>query len=290
MNNRNFKKDLNAEIRWELFGTGPEMVKAFKSGRLHIGYMGLPPAVIGIANNVPIRCIAGGHIEGTTMIANKNFIKLKDLANDLQKTFKQFKGKKIGVPSKGSIHDVILNRYLYEFGLSNDIEIKNYSQAEFIATDMAKNLIEGGVGTPSLAIFASTVLDSHIIIPPEYLWPNNPSYGIFAHEKCIRNNPELIELFLLYHKKASYMLREKQNEAASIISKAIEITNQKYIKSVLKISPKYCIALSKEYIKTTMEFVDTLYHLKYIKKPLDPKDIFILDFVKKLHPESHHYK
>jgi NitT/TauT family transport system substrate-binding protein len=290
MGNNEFKNDLNADIQWKLFGTGPEMVQAFKDGRLNIGYMGLPPAIIGIANSVPIKCIAGGHIEGTIMIAKKNFKKLNDLTNNLKKTFSQFIGKTIGVPSKGSIHDVILNHYLNEFDLSNDIEIKNYGQAEFIATDMAKDLIEGGVGTPSLAVFASTILDSHLIIPAEYLWANNPSYGIFAHENYIYDHPELIEKFLLYHKRASYLIREKPIEAAIIISRTIKLLNQDYVRSVLEISPKYCITLSKEYIKTTMEFVDTLYHLKYIKVRLDPKDIFFLDLVKNLHPENHHYK
>ncbi|MFW9936199.1 MAG: ABC transporter substrate-binding protein, partial [Candidatus Thorarchaeota archaeon] len=188
------------------------------------------------------------------------------------------------------IHDVILNHYLSKFNLSKNIQIKNYSQAEFIATDIANNIIEGGVGTPSLAVFASTILDSHIIIPAEYLWPNNPSYGIFAHEDYINNFPELIEKFLLYHKKASYMLREKPKKAVKVISENLKILNQKYVKSVLRISPKYCIALSKEFIETTMEFVDRLHRLRYINTKLDSKDIFILDFVQKLHPEPDHYK
>ncbi|MFX0057362.1 MAG: ABC transporter substrate-binding protein [Candidatus Hodarchaeota archaeon] len=290
MNSHELEKDLNAKIKWILFGTGPEMVQAFKNGQLDIGYMGLTPAIIGIDKKVPIKCIAGGHIEGTIMIAKSNYKTLADLNNNLHDTFSQFVEKIIGVPSKGSIHDVILSHYLHELKLLNDIEVRNYSQAEFIATDMEKGLIQGGVGTPSLAIFASTILDSQLIIPAETLWPNNPSYGIFSRENYIKNNSDLIEKFLVFHKDASNLLRKSPDQAAEIISKTFKLLNRKYVKSVLKISPKYCIALSEEYIKATMDFVDTLYQLGYIATKLDFKDIFILDFVNKIHPEPHHYK
>ncbi len=64
--------DLKIDINWILFGTGPAMIEAFKNKKLDIGYMGLPPAIIGIDKGVPIKCVAGGHVEGTIMIAKKN--------------------------------------------------------------------------------------------------------------------------------------------------------------------------------------------------------------------------
>ena len=73
MGDSSFREDLNANVKWTLFGTGPEMVKAFERKELDIGYMGLPPAIIGIDRGVPIRCVAGGHIEGTIIIAKKEF-------------------------------------------------------------------------------------------------------------------------------------------------------------------------------------------------------------------------
>lgn len=58
MENEDIANDLKININWTLFGTGPAMVKAFKEEKLDIGYIGLPPAIIGIAQNVPIICIA----------------------------------------------------------------------------------------------------------------------------------------------------------------------------------------------------------------------------------------
>ncbi|MFX1503855.1 MAG: ABC transporter substrate-binding protein, partial [Promethearchaeota archaeon] len=213
----------------------------------------------------------------------------RQLDNDLNRTFSQFKGKAIGVPSKGSIHDVILNYYLERYNIVEEIIIKNYEQAEFIAKDMREGLLEAGVGTPALAVFASTILESHVIIEAQDLWPNNPSYGIFVHKKLLQDNPEIVLKFLFHHKNASYLLRDSPNVAAEKIAKTFEIIDKKYAEAVLKISPKYCIALSEGYIKATMKFVKTLYKLGYIKKYLKKEDIFDFEYINRTHPEPEHY-
>lgn len=289
--NNDLEKDLNLKVNWSLFGTGPLMVEAFKEGKLDIGYMGLPPAIVGIDNGVPIKCVAGGHVEGTIMVGKKNHKAIGELNNDIYKTLLQFKGHTIGTPSVGSIHDAILNYYLEQYNLKDDIEVKNYKQAEFIAVDMEKGLLEGGVGTPALAVFAKTILDSHLIIPAKYLLANNPSYGILIHEDLIANHPEMVITFLSHHKKASYLLRESQDKAAEIISKTFTIlnNNKHYAKAVLEISPKYCIALSEGYLTSTEGFVNTMFKLGYIKEKLPFEKIFDLRFVKEVHPEKDHY-
>jgi len=289
MGNKDLTNDFNLEIRWKLFGTGPAMVKAFQNKKLDIGYMGLPPAIIGIDKGAPIKCVAGGHVEGTIVVASKAYTTMAYLNNDLSEAFSQFKGHTIGVPSKGSIHDVILNFYLKKYNLLDDVEVKHYKQAEFIATDIQKGILEGGVGTPALAVFASTIFDSQLIIPPEVLWKDNPSYGIFFHEDFINKEPEVVLKFLNHNKIASLMLRESPTRAAEIISTTFEILTKDYVSAVLEISHKYCIALSEGYVKSTMKFVRTLKDLGYIKKELRINDIFDFNFIQEVHPESEHY-
>ncbi len=289
MADENLKNDLNMGLNWTLFGTGPAMVKAFKNEELDIGYMGLPPAIIGIDNGVPIKCVAGGHIEGTIMIAKQEIKNLKQLNNNLNKVFDQFKGKVIGVPSRGSIHDVILNYYLKKYNLLEEIQVRHYKQAELIAIDIKENRLVAGVGTPALAIFASTILKSHLIIPPENLWANNPSYGIFIRENFIEDHEELIFIFLNHHKEASNLLRNSPSLAARKIASSFRIFNKDYAEAVIKISPKYCAGISMGYLNATMKFVKILFKLGYIKRRFKKKNIFDFRFIKKLHPEKEHY-
>ena len=289
MESEDLTSDLNININWILFGTGPAMVKAFKEEKLEIGYMGLPPAIIGIDQGIPIKCIAGGHVEGTILVAKKEYKTQKQLDNNLKKVFSQFKGKAIGVPSKGSIHDVILNYYLEKYNLLDEINVKNYGQAEFIAKDMREGILEAGVGTPALAVFASTILESYLIIEAKDLWPDNPSYGIFVHNKLVQTEPELVLKFLYHHKYASSLLRDSPLLAAEKIAKTFDIIDKNYAEAVLKISQKYCISLSEGYVKATMKFVNVLHKLEYTKQNLKSKDIFDFRFVNKVHPEMAHY-
>jgi NitT/TauT family transport system substrate-binding protein len=291
MGDDKLERDLEIKVKWSLFGTGPLMVEAFKKGELDIGYMGLPPAIIGIDNHVPIKCVAGGHVEGTIMIGKQIHKPISQLDDNIYETLLQFKGASVGTPSVGSIHDAILNYYLEKYNLKNDIEVRNYKQAEFIAIDMQKGILEGGVGTPALAVFAKTILNSHLLIPAHYLLANNPSYGIFFHESLIEKDPELVLTFLQNHKRASFLLRESQDKAAEIISRTFTILNnhEQYVKAVLEISPKYCIALSEGYLKSTEGFVNTMHRLGYIKKNLTRDKIFNFEFVNEVHPETAHY-
>ncbi len=289
MANDDLKNELKMDLNWSLFGTGPAMIKAFRDGKLDIGYMGLPPAIIGMDKGVPIKCIAGGHVEGTILIGKKNHKNINQFNGNLYDVFAQFKGYAIGVPSKGSIHDIILNHFLKKYNLLNYIKVINYEQAEFIAIDLKKGVLEGGVGTPALVVFASTLLDTHLVIFPEYLMANNPSYGIFFHENIVKNEPKLILKFLEHHKKASFLLRNLPLRAAEIISKTFVMVKKEYVSSILQISPKYCIALSEDYINSTMEFMKILNETGYIKSELKIKDIFDFTFVNKVHPEKEHY-
>jgi NitT/TauT family transport system substrate-binding protein len=289
MQDKGLKSQLNVEIEWNIFGTGPEMVQAFKNNELDIGYIGLPPAIIGIEQGVPIKCVAGGHVEGTIMCAKRKYKDDVQLDNDVLKVMSQFKGAAIGVPAKGSIHDVILKYYIDKYNLQDEIEVINYKQPELIALDMKNNKLEGGVGTPCLAVFASTLLESRLIIQADNLWANNPSYGVFFHENLIKSHPELVLGFLSLHKKSATLLRESPDMAARLIANTVEMTTEEYVKAVLEISPKYCIALSEGYVKSTIEFIEALHRLGYIKRKLKVEEIFEFQFVEKVHPEHHHY-
>jgi len=64
-------KNNDVEAEWTLFPSGPDLVNAMRDGHLDIGYVGLPPAIIGVDKGIGLICIAGGHIEGTLMVGDK---------------------------------------------------------------------------------------------------------------------------------------------------------------------------------------------------------------------------
>ena len=282
------EKRMSIEAEWRLFPTGPEMTKAFAENELDIGYIGLPPAMIGIDKRIPIKCVAGGHMEGTVLTAKKGFKTLKELGST-KETLGQFKGKAIGTPSKGSIHDVIIRNILGRFGLLRDIIIRNFEWADQILEAMEDSEVDGGVGTPPLAVLASRLFGAKVILPPPTMWPHNPSYGIVATTEMIRSFHHTLEDFLRLHEEACNLIRRYPQEAAEIAAKNLGMVDKDFVLEVYGISRKYCASLSKEYIDSTLAFVPFLQKAGYISKSLDTDDIFHTDFIQKIHPEKPHY-
>jgi len=110
-------EEIGINASWKLFPNGPAMMEAFEQGQLDLGYLGLPPAMIGIARGLKIRCVADGHVEGTVLIGGQTF-QVKETASD---ALAQFKGKIVGTPGRGSIHDVIGWYGLVDDALRNEI-------------------------------------------------------------------------------------------------------------------------------------------------------------------------
>ncbi|HTY90926.1 MAG TPA: ABC transporter substrate-binding protein [Methanocella sp.] len=273
------------DARWKLFASGPDIVKAFENKEIDIGYIGLPPVIIGVARGIPFKCIAGGHVEGTVMLAQKQYKSLDELG-DISKVLKQFEGSIMGTPPKGSIHDVIARDLAESLGLN--IEIKNYAWADFVLDALVEGEIPAAAGTPPLAVAARRFCGARIVVPPHELWPNNPSYGIVARTELFES-PGIIMRFLEMHETACNFIREKPEEAAEIVAKLTEIVDPEFVLEAYRISPKYCSALSPEYVSSTMRFVDVLLRMDYISRPVSEEEIFDFRFIRKAHPGPAHY-
>ncbi len=273
------------EANWRLFASGPDIVKAFENREIDLGYIGLPPVIIGVARGIPFKCIAGGHVEGTVMLAQKQYKGLDELG-DIGLVLKQFEGSIIGTPPKGSIHDVIARDLVERLGLN--IEVKNYPWADFVLDALVDGEIPAAAGTPPLAVASRRFCGAHIVIPPDRLWPDNPSYGIVAREELFES-PETIMRFLEMHERACNFIRERPKEAAQIVAKLTEIVDPEFVLEAYGISPKYCSALSTEYVASTMRFVDVLKRMGYISRAILEEEIFDFRFIRKAHPGPPHY-
>lgn len=280
--------DTGIKPEWKLFGTGPAIVDAFQKRELDMAYIGLPPAIIGIDNGVNIKCIAGGHVEGT-VISGKDHFKAYPEIESLEEILKQFIGLAIGVPGKGSIHDVILSSVLQRYNLGNDIEVMNFLWADQVLEAMHGGEVFAAVGTPALAAAVKRFARGKMIYPPSRLWPHNPSYGILAEQAFLERERTLAERFLILHEEEAAFLRNSPDEAAGIIADSVGVADKDLVFETLSISPKYCACITDEYISSTMQFVKVLKSLGYIRRDIAPEEIFDTSLIRKVHPERAHY-
>jgi len=280
--------EIDAELEWKLFGTGPAIVNAFEKKEIDLAYLGLPPAIIGIERGVPIVCIAGGHIEGTVMCGRQRYRGYPEIER-LDDILKQFAGLTIGVPSKGSIHDVILQQSIKQAGLEQKVSVRNFAWADMVLEAIIKDEVAAACGTPALAIAVKQYAGGIILYPPSLLWPNNPSYGILVDKTYLHDNTSRIEQFLRSHEAATAYIRDMPDKAAGAIAAHIGFIDASFVRETFSISPKYCAQLTDAYIDSTMSFVKILYELGYIRKSLDSDQIFDRTLISKIHPEPEHY-
>ncbi len=280
---------LGIDADWRLFGTGPAIVSAFERKELDIAYIGLPPAIIGIGRGVDIVCIAGGHMEGTVIAGRKELIGFP-VERNLSEILRRLAGGKIGVPGKGSIHDVIITDCLERFGLAKEVSVVNFPWADQLLEAMVKGNVLAAAGTPALAVAIERYAGGKILYPPSMLWPHNPSYGILADRTFLKQKPSLVEGLLLLHEEATSFLRNRTREAARIISSYVGVVDEEFVIETLRVSPKYCAQLTDEFISSTMGFVKALRKLGYIRRDITPGEIFDTSMIRKIHPEKDHYE
>ena len=281
------KLDINVE--WNMFGGGPAIVEAFEKGKVDIGYIGLPPVMIGIDRGVPITCVGGGHVEGTVMIGPPGSKSFEEQEGDVAAVLEQFKGGVIGCPPSGSIHDVIIRDLIKTKGLTDSINVKNFSWADFISEALADGEIDAAIGTPPLSVSAAQSSGARVLIPPSKLWPWNPSYGIIVSLDLLQKEPRLVEGFLQLHEDASNLIRDHPDRAAGLVSELVQVVDIDFVKQTYAISPKYCASLPREYIVSSMAFVPVLRNLGYIKKHLKEDAVFNTSIIQKIHFEGSHY-
>ena len=279
---------LGLEIEWRLMGTGPAIMQAFQRGELDLAYIGLPPAMIGMDRGAPLICVAGGHMEGTVMAGKPEWKGFPE-ETELRALLQQFAGKRIGVPGRGSIHDVILRNAIEGCGLEPEIEVVNYAWADMVTEAVVRDEVAAAVGTPALAAAIRRFAGGKMLFPPSRLWPHNPSYGIVAHQGLLEKKAEVAEGFLRLHEETTAYLRAQPREAAKTIAEFIGIVDQDLVLDALRISPKYCAHLTEEYVAATMQFVPVLRKLGYIKSEIDKDRIFYRAIIDRIHPERDHY-
>lgn len=284
---------MGTAVRWDLHGTGPSLVNAFERGELDLAYIGLPPAMIGMSRaahrepDLEIVCISGGHMEGTAAACAPGVSTSEDAT---ERVLESFAGRTLGVPGKGSIHDVILGDALERLGLRERVKVINFPWADLILDAMKRGEVQGCFGTPALAAAVEYYLGGRVMIEPRSLWPANPSYGICTTRRALNEKPGVLRSFLRLHEEASERLRLHPRQAAQDIARFVGFVPEALVERTIGLSPRYCAKLSEPYIAASMRFVPVLRSLNYMRDELQEGRVFHRALIDEVHPQQDHYQ
>ncbi|HEY9207372.1 MAG TPA: ABC transporter substrate-binding protein [Candidatus Methanoperedens sp.] len=267
-------------VEYKRYESGPLITQAFAQGEADIGFMGIPPVMIGIDKGVPIKVIASTHSEGSSLIASKKYKNLTELGS-IGSVLKQFDGKSIGAPGKGSIQDVIIRTELKKAEVN--ATIKNIPVASTLPALLNEGQIDAYVVWPPFEMEGVLKGYGNVVIPSDELWPYNPCCALVVTEKFEKEHPDIVQKLVELHNYASLFIMSHPDELADAANAELGIDNESALASI-QFSPKYCALPDERYINSTMQFVNALKELGYTTNNLTEDQIFDLKYIKKAHP------
>lgn len=197
----------------QTINTGPAILQQLAGGSVDIALAGVPPTISAIEGDPTIKIVAAVQSNGSGILVGKTsgITKVTDL-----------KGKKIAIPSKGSIQDIMLRQLLAKNNIdyTNDVTISAVAVGNQIGALTAGTIDAAITWEP----FVSTAVvndSANVLLRSEDIWPNHPCCCISAHTSLVKDNPDTLKAFFLAIKEANDYIKANPADAAAIVAAAI---------------------------------------------------------------------
>jgi len=191
-----------------IFKAGPELMSAFAAGSLDVGYVGLSPATVAVANKTAqVKIIAQVNKNGSAIVVRKDdpFQKLADL-----------KGKLIAIPGHSTIQDFLLRKALSDFGL-NDImaTIITIKPPEMIST-LSNKQIDAFIAWEPYPAMAINKNVGKVLMYSKDIWLDHPCCVLIVSKQFIEDNSSKLNVLLKAHRKSINYIENNISDAVTI--------------------------------------------------------------------------
>lgn len=248
-----FKKE-GIKVQLVPFRTGSELIDAANKNQIDVGYVGITPVTSSIDQNSSVKIVAAVNQEGSGIVVSNN-----SSINNIT----DFQGKKILIPKKGSIQDVLL-RYLL---LKNNVNPASVNITEMEVPLMQNALISGDVdGYIAWEPYVTQAkIDGRgrILMNSNNIWPDIPTCVVISTNKFMTQKPDQLKKFLKVHVEATDYVNTHEDETAVIVSKKLG-TNVN-IEHEARNNIKFIAIPTTEFQNNLMKLVEIQKQLGYIK-------------------------
>jgi len=269
----------------KVYVSGAAVATAFVKEHFDVAYMCLVPAIITYANGgVPIKIIAGTHLDGYGVVANSKKIKsLKDLENE---------GVKIGVGAMGTVSSFIQEVIIEKANLDPNKARKNFVQMNSSKQIMAlKAGIVDAIVLPEHFVSLAASLDGmEILANSSELWKDLQGSVIVVSEKMLNESPEIVEKIKKVNREAIDAINADNTEASVIVAQNLNI-HQDRIKHQTK-SPDIDLTVTPQIAKSSIEnliltdtilpeavqeVIDKMFQYGFIQNSFDASEILAIN-------------
>ncbi|ANE46954.1 hypothetical protein SY83_12450 [Paenibacillus swuensis] len=265
--------EINADVTFADFPTGPPLVEAVAAERIDLGYLGDAAAIGALTGNIPITLlsqVSDGKQGLNHLLVHKD--------SPIQKV-EDLKGKKIAL-TKGTVFHVFLVKALNQVGLKEtDVEIIHLQPDEGQPAFESKAVDAWIISNPYVGLQVQKN-GAQIIADGESLDLPAPIFS-FVRNEFAEKHPEAVEIFLKVFNETLEYERNHKDEALELYAKLKKVDKQ-VIASVLKTSPSVNTPISPEVVQFEQNTADLLYDLKFLKKKIEIAKFINNDYVQKV--------
>jgi len=236
--------------------------------QIDMGYCGITPVMGAIDQDKPIKVVASVNIDGSGIVVSDEIDSSKDL-----------KGKKIVIPKKGSIQDVLLRYYLLKNNISPD-EIKiEEMEVQVMDENLENDNINAYVAWEPFVSQAdiSNEDKSEILLYSNEIFSDHPCCVVIATEKFIKSRPQFLRKVLKVHVTATEYLKKNPEELAHILSRKLG-TDVELERLGLE-NVEFIAVPSQDFMEKTLTIHRILKELGYVKNDITIDEIFDLKYL-----------
>ena len=169
-------------------------MSAFAAGSLDVGYVGLAPATVAVANKTAqVKVIAQINKNGSAIVVSKDssFQKLAD-----------FQGKLIAIPGHSTIQDFLLRKALFDSGLNSNLTtIITIKPPEMISA-LSNNQIGAFIAWEPYPSMAFNKDLGKILMYSKDIWQDHPCCVLVVSTQFLEKNPSKVNSLLKAHLKS----------------------------------------------------------------------------------------
>lgn len=261
----NSSKYKNLKPELVKFSSWPELLDAYNSGKIQAASELLVLALAGAERGVPESVVALSHRHGDILTVAKDINSVKDL-----------KGKRVAIPHRMSVHNILLSQALKKVGLT----LKDVEWIEMPPPDMPAALARGDIkgfivaepfGTKAIqAGFGKKLLNAKDI------WPDYICCGLVINPSFKKQYPAATREYVDSFTAAGRFIDTNRREAIKIARQYMNI-DEKVFEQSLGLDVSYGdLRLKRSEVEKLQKYA---LELNLIKKPVDLDNLLDLTLV-----------
>jgi NitT/TauT family transport system substrate-binding protein len=259
------------DLKITKFNAGPAVMQQLTGGTLDLGFAGVPPIISAADKDSTIKIIAALQGNGSGII----------VGNDSGiNTVKDLKGKKIAVPSVGSIQDIMLRQLLADNGIdyAKDVTVSAVPAGQQPAAIGAGSIDAAFSWEPYVTQTAMKNLGK-ILIRSNEISPDHPCCSIAATTQTIKKFPDTLKAFFQAHKEATDFVINNPQETAQIISRSEYLGGEAAIEAASLPNIRFLAKPDETFIAGTEKFATEMKKLGVITNDLKRDQLFDLTLI-----------